>query len=277
MYVSTLVKIIICVVVGALLLTSVYEVVKSVLGSTKNKISDLLDYNPDGEDGPGGGDISVPGGSESTPAGPAMFTITYNLNGCTITNNQSEIEKGENYIASLSVPEGSIINISSVSIIMGGVDITGIAYDNGNINILSVSGNITINASSIEMLNAPEINASDKILTMIDTDERATSYDIYIDGEFVATVARGPRSGATTNLKNTKWYFGDKFDFIDITAFGEDGTVGYICFNLTGQLYEVGSKTPYFTTTPDRSYVHFARALYMSWYNKVVTSYPNIV
>lgn len=192
-----------------------------------------------------------------------MFTITYNLNGCTITNNQSEIEEGENYIASLSVSEGSIINISSVSIIMGGVDITGIAYDNGNINILSVSGNITINASSIEMLNAPEINASDKILTMIDTDERATSYDIYIDGEFVATVARGPRSGATTNLKNTKWYIGDKFDFIDITALGEDGTVGYICFNLTGQLYEVGSKTPYFTTTPDRSYVHFARALYL--------------
>ena len=123
MYVSTLVKIIICVVVGALLLTGIYEVVKSVLESTKNKISDLLDYNPDGEDGPVGGDVSIQE-KESTPAGPAMFTITYNLNGCTITNNQSEIEEGENYIASLLVPEGSIINISSVSIIMGGVDIT---------------------------------------------------------------------------------------------------------------------------------------------------------
>ena len=72
-YVDTIVKVIICVVVGALLLTSVYAVAKSGLESAKNKVNDLLDYNPDGEDGPGGGDISIPGGGdESEPEVPDL-------------------------------------------------------------------------------------------------------------------------------------------------------------------------------------------------------------
>ena len=68
-YVDTIVKVIICVVVGALLLTSVYAVAKSGLESAKNKVNDLLDYNPDGEDGPGGGDTSIPDGEDGPGGG----------------------------------------------------------------------------------------------------------------------------------------------------------------------------------------------------------------
>jgi hypothetical protein len=72
-YVDTIVKVIICVVVGALLLTSVYAVAKSGLESAKNKVNGLLDYNPNGEDGPGGGDTSIPdGGDESEPEVPDL-------------------------------------------------------------------------------------------------------------------------------------------------------------------------------------------------------------
>jgi hypothetical protein len=86
-YVDTIVKVIICVVVGALLLTSVYAVAKSGLESAKNKVNDLLDYNPDGEDGPGGGDISVPGGGdEPEPEEPMKPYLTFqSLNPFTIS------------------------------------------------------------------------------------------------------------------------------------------------------------------------------------------------
>jgi hypothetical protein len=76
-YVDTIVKVIICVVVGALLLTSVYAVAKSGLESAKNKVNDILDYNPNGEDGPGGGDISVPGEEGNDESEPEESTKPY--------------------------------------------------------------------------------------------------------------------------------------------------------------------------------------------------------
>jgi hypothetical protein len=77
-YVDTIVKVIICVVVGSLLLTSVYAVAKSGLESAKNKVNGLLDYNPYGEDGPGGGDTSIPGGGdESEPEEPMKPYLTF--------------------------------------------------------------------------------------------------------------------------------------------------------------------------------------------------------
>jgi hypothetical protein len=87
MYVSTLVKIIICVVIGALLLTSVYAVAKSGIESAKNRVNDLLDYNPCGEDGPNGGDTSIPGGGdESEPEEPINPYLTFqSLNPFTIS------------------------------------------------------------------------------------------------------------------------------------------------------------------------------------------------
>jgi hypothetical protein len=56
--VDTIVKVIICVVVGTLLLTGVYAVVKSGIESAKNRVNDSFDYNPDGEGGGGGDEIS---------------------------------------------------------------------------------------------------------------------------------------------------------------------------------------------------------------------------
>jgi hypothetical protein len=80
-YVDTIVKVIICVVVGALLLTGVYSVAKSGIESAKNKVNDFLDYNSDGEDGPGGGD-------EPEPEEPMKPYLTFqSLNPFTISVN----------------------------------------------------------------------------------------------------------------------------------------------------------------------------------------------
>jgi hypothetical protein len=60
--------VIICLVVGALLMTCVYVMAKSGLGSAKstsslsndNKVNDLFDYNTADDNAPGGGDDEIP-------------------------------------------------------------------------------------------------------------------------------------------------------------------------------------------------------------------------
>jgi hypothetical protein len=64
-YVDSIVKIIICVVVGALVMTSVYAVVKSGMNTAANKVEDMLSYSNNQAGGGGGGDTPIPGGEGS--------------------------------------------------------------------------------------------------------------------------------------------------------------------------------------------------------------------
>lgn len=75
------------------------------------------------------------------------YTVKNDLNGVS-TNNLLEFAcENDSYIAKLSVSEGYTI---SVTITMGGIDITQEAYDGvGNINIPNVTGNIYIIASAV--------------------------------------------------------------------------------------------------------------------------------
>ena len=73
-------------------------------------------------------------------------TITKNLTGCTISNNLSQVEYGDNYTATVAADAGK--QLTSVVIKMGGVDITSTAYTvgSGAINIAKVTGAVTITA-----------------------------------------------------------------------------------------------------------------------------------
>lgn len=70
------------------------------------------------------------------------YTVTNNLTECTSNNSATSIQEGNTYIATITPTEGYGIN--SISITMGGTDITSSAYNNGNINISNVTGNIVI-------------------------------------------------------------------------------------------------------------------------------------
>lgn len=76
------------------------------------------------------------------------YTVTNNLTECTSNNSATSIQEGNSYTATITPTEGYAIN--SASITMGGTDITSSAYNNGNINISNVTGNIVITVTAIQ-------------------------------------------------------------------------------------------------------------------------------
>lgn len=79
------------------------------------------------------------------------YTITKNLTKCSISNNANSILQNQTYIATLTANTG--YEISSVSITMGGTDITSTVYNNSNktIGIDMVTGNIVITCVASEI------------------------------------------------------------------------------------------------------------------------------
>ena len=73
-----------------------------------------------------------------------IYSITYALTDCTVSNPATSAAEGSSYTATLSTY--SAYEISSVSITMGGTDVTGTTYSSGTISIPNVTGNIVITA-----------------------------------------------------------------------------------------------------------------------------------
>ena len=72
------------------------------------------------------------------------------------SNTQSTVEVGDSYTTTLTASTNYTIN--SVSVTMGGVDITSTAYSSGTVSIPSVNGNIVITATAV--LAAQSITAT---------------------------------------------------------------------------------------------------------------------
>lgn len=96
-----------------------------------------------------------------------IYTITNNLTHCSNSNTSTSVNENSNYAATITPAEGYTLTDASVSITMGGVDITSTAYNNGSINIASVTGNIVItitatsSSSSSEMVTDGLVNYFD--------------------------------------------------------------------------------------------------------------------
>lgn len=74
------------------------------------------------------------------------YPVTNNLTNCTTSNNSPTAIDGEAYTATITANTAS--TLTSVTVIMNGVDITSSAYSNGVINIQSVTGPIVITAEA---------------------------------------------------------------------------------------------------------------------------------
>ena len=74
-------------------------------------------------------------------------TITYNLSHVSSSNSTASIENGQSYTTTLTASTNYTLN--SVSVTMGGVDITSTAYSSGTVSIPSVTGNIVITATAV--------------------------------------------------------------------------------------------------------------------------------
>lgn len=76
------------------------------------------------------------------------YSVTYNLTDVTSSNTASEAVEGSSFTATLSV--GKDFALDTVTVKMGGTDITSSAYSNGVITIANVTGNIVITAVAKE-------------------------------------------------------------------------------------------------------------------------------
>ncbi len=83
-------------------------------------------------------------------------TITYNLSNVVSSNEITSIESGQRYTTELGVRNGYTLN--TVSVTMGGVDVTASTYSSGTITIPNVTGNIVITATAV--LAATSITAT---------------------------------------------------------------------------------------------------------------------
>ena len=75
------------------------------------------------------------------------YTITNSLTNVINSNTTSKIEENTSYVANLTPADG--YTLDSISVTMGGTDVTSAVYSDGAINISSVTGNIVIIATAI--------------------------------------------------------------------------------------------------------------------------------
>lgn len=89
--------------------------------------------------------ITIDGGTVEPPT-PNTYIITNNLSNATNSNNATSITENASYNAVITA--NSNYRIKTVTVTMGGTDITNTAYSNGRINISSVTGNIVITVTT---------------------------------------------------------------------------------------------------------------------------------
>ena len=113
--------------------------------SLKGSGADLIITHdqPIPEDATGGGTVTT-------------YTVTNTLTNVTNSNSTASVIGGVSYSATLTANSGYTLTGGTVTVTMGGTDITSSAYSNGNISIASVTGNIVITATAV----AEEIQAS---------------------------------------------------------------------------------------------------------------------
>lgn len=104
--------------------------------------------------------ISALGSNESgggdTPT-VKTYTITNNLTHCSNSNTSTSVNENSNYAATITPSKGYTLAGGNISITMGGADITSTAYNNGAINIASVTGNIVITITAASSTSSSEM------------------------------------------------------------------------------------------------------------------------
>lgn len=94
-------------------------------------------------------DVYVPGSAIIPPSptpSPTTYTVTQNLTNVTSSNAETEVEEGGAFSTTLTAESG--MTIDSVTVEMGGTDVTATAYDESEVSIASVTGNIVITAEA---------------------------------------------------------------------------------------------------------------------------------
>lgn len=115
--------------------------------------------------------------------------LAQTLSGCTSSISATSVNDGDSLTCVLTADEGR--RLDSVTVSMGGTDITSSAYASGKINIASVTGDVTITATTAEISTSHSITTTLSHVTISNT---VASVDK--NGSYSATVT--PDTGYAT-------------------------------------------------------------------------------
>lgn len=149
--------------------------------------------------------------------GIVLYAVSNNLTNVTTSNSVASVEGDTAYTATLTVKDG--YEKLTVSVKMGGVDITSTAYSNGVVNIAKVTGDIVITASATK--KASYKNLADPTSTDWSNDDRLSSSG--------APKGEGQYPGGVV----TNWIDVEKGDVLRISGVNIlDSTAGYIAIRI---------------------------------------------
>ena len=109
---------------------------------------------------------------------PTIYTITNNLTNCTTSNTAQRIDANTNYSATITANSG--YNLSSLTVTMGGTNVTSSAVSGSNISISSVTGNIVITASATKQETPSQPNPPSSGSALDDWDAFNNTYGNYV-------------------------------------------------------------------------------------------------
>lgn len=87
----------------------------------------------------------------------SVYSVTRNLTNVTSSNTASTVQGGTRYETTLTAGSGNL----AVSVMMGGVDITATAYNDGVVTIENVTGDVSITAKTVEYTNLVDLTSED--------------------------------------------------------------------------------------------------------------------
>lgn len=171
------------------------------------------------------------------------YTITKNLTNVTISNSATSVNENSSYSATLTPSDG--YELSTVTITMGGTDITSSNYSGGTITIPNVTGNIVITANATQQASGPdpdETIAADNLVVHFDgRDVEAGSKQAYwtnrVSGKSISNYAITSQFGtplASWNDSSRDYgWLGDSFRYYLVGQKQPQSTISEVTDNYS--------------------------------------------
>lgn len=88
---------------------------------------------------------------------PVTYSITSVLLYVTSTNASAVVNEGDSFGATLTATDGYTLDGGAVTVTMGGVDVTSTTYADGVVSVASVTGDVVITATAVEVSTEDEV------------------------------------------------------------------------------------------------------------------------
>ena len=198
---------------------------------------------------------------------PSTYTITNNLTNCNNSNSDEIVSANSMYSATITADEGYVLN--TITVTMGGTDITNAVVNSNTITINSVTSNVVITAKAIEEVTSETLTINNignitqlektEFYISYSTNKAVTKHEVSWDG---GSTFYDKTSDVTANGTNYKFKHDNsgsvgtyEMAIRVTTSSGETKTSNVFTVTLTEVItYEMSLKTDDLSTFNDTNY-----------------------